>query len=83
MESVSKNTIFDLKMMVKSAPEFFFLKSLHAKRWLFLFRHFYEVGKNSLPHGGISKIFFLDHFSPSFLGTDSILRVKRVYESVK
>ena len=31
-------------------------------------RHFYEVSESSLPHGGISKIFFLDHFSPSFLG---------------
>ena len=42
----------------------------------------YEVRKNSLPHGGISKRFFLDHFSLSFLakiiflGTDFILRVK-------
>jgi hypothetical protein len=32
---------------------------------------FYEVkrfSKKGFPHGGISKIFFLDHFSPSFLG---------------
>ena len=32
---------------------------------------FYEVKwirRKWLPHGGISKIFFLDHFSPSFLG---------------
>ena len=32
---------------------------------------FYEVKwirRKLLPHGGISKIFFLDHFSPSFLG---------------
>ena len=32
MESVSKNTLFGLKMMVKSGLEFFFLKSLHAGR---------------------------------------------------
>jgi hypothetical protein len=32
------------------------------------FGHFYEVRESSLPHGGISKIFFPDHFSPSFLG---------------
>ena len=54
MESVYKNTIFGLKMMVKSGLEKFILKSLHAG--------------SSLPHGGISKLFFLDHFSPSFLG---------------
>jgi hypothetical protein len=32
---------------------------------------FYEVNsfnRKWLAHGGISKIFFLDHFSPSFLG---------------
>ena len=36
MESVSKNTIFDLKIMVKSGLEKFILKYLHAGRWLFL-----------------------------------------------
>ena len=36
MESVSKNTIFGLKMMVKSGLEKFILKSLHGVRWLFL-----------------------------------------------
>ena len=36
MESVSKSTIFGLKMMVKSGLEKFILKSLHAGRWLFL-----------------------------------------------
>ena len=30
MESVSKNTIFELKMMVKSGLEKIFLKFLHA-----------------------------------------------------
>ena len=32
MESVPKNTIFGLKMMVKSGLEKFILKSLHAGR---------------------------------------------------
>ena len=32
MESVSKNTIFGLNMMVKSGLEKFILKSLHARR---------------------------------------------------
>ena len=32
MESVAKNTIFGLKMMVKSGLENFILKSLHAGR---------------------------------------------------
>ena len=36
MESVSINTIFGLKMMVKSVLEKFILKSLHAGRWLFV-----------------------------------------------
>ena len=36
--------------------------------WICDFGHFYEVRESSLPHGGISKIFFLDHFSASFLG---------------
>ena len=82
MESIFKNTIFSLKFMVKSDQKFI-LKSLHAGRWFFYywicdFGHFYKVRKNSLPHGGISKIFFL-----LFLDTYSILRVKMMYESVK
>ena len=36
MESVSKNTIVGLKMMVKSGLEKIFFKFLHAGRWLFL-----------------------------------------------
>ena len=32
IESVTKNTIFGLKMMVKSGLEKFILKSLHAER---------------------------------------------------
>ena len=42
MESVTKNTIFGLKMMVKSGLEKFILKSLHARRLLFLLLN-YEV----------------------------------------
>jgi len=36
MESVLKNTIFRLKMTVKSGLEKFNSKSLHVGRWLFL-----------------------------------------------
>ena len=47
------------------------------------------VRKNRLPHGGISKRFFLDHFSHNFrpkiefFDIDSILRVNIKYELVK
>ena len=36
MESVSKNTIFVLKMMLKSGLEKIILNSINARRWLFL-----------------------------------------------
>ena len=36
MESVTKNTIFGLKMMVKSGLEKIILKSLQAGKWLYL-----------------------------------------------
>ena len=76
MESVTKNIIFGLKMMVKSGLEKFILKSVHAGRWLYLLlsmgfwallciEMYTIVRENRFPHGGISKI-FLDHFSPSF-----------------
>ena len=71
MESVPKDTIFGLKMIVKSGLEKIILKSLRAGYfyyWICDFGHFYEVRESSLPHGGISKIFFLHHCSPSFLG---------------
>ena len=71
MESVPKNAIFGLKMMVKSDLEKFTLKSLHAGRWSFLLLNLWFWTLlwiiNSLPHGGISERFFLDRFSPSFL----------------
>ena len=44
MESVSKNTIFGLKMMVKSGLEKSILKSLHVGRWLFFLNKFEENG---------------------------------------
>ena len=73
MESVSKNTIFDLKLIVKSGLEKIFLKFLHVGDY---FPCFIKVSKitNSVikitifPHGVISKRFFLDLFSLSFLG---------------
>ena len=47
MESVSKNTIFGLKMMVKSGLEKFILKSLHAGRKMVIFvTEFVILGKN-------------------------------------
>jgi hypothetical protein len=60
MESVPKNTIFGLKMMVKSGLEKIFLKFLHAGDY---FPYSIKVTKitNSVmkitifPHGGISK----------------------------
>ena len=39
--------------------------------WICDFGRFYEGSESSLPHGGISKIFFLNQFSPSFLGQKS------------
>ena len=73
MESVSQNTIFGQKLIVKSGLDFFFWnpsmrEDSHFFYWICDFGHFYEVRESSLPHGGISKRFFLDHFSPSFLG---------------
>ena len=44
MESVSQNTIFGLKMMVKSGLEKIILKSLHDGRYCICdFGHFYDV----------------------------------------
>ena len=73
MESVSKNAIFGLKMMVKSGLEKFILESHHAGNY---FPYFIKEPKITnlvmkitiFLHGGISKYIFLDHFSPSFLG---------------
>ena len=63
MEFVSKNTIFGLKMMVKSGLEQFILKSLHFYYWICDFGHFYEVIESSHLHGGIfKKTTFHHHF---------------------
>ena len=67
MESVTKNTIFGLEMMVESGIEKLFWnpsmrEDSYFHYWICDFGHFYEVRESSLPHGGISKIFFLDHF---------------------
>ena len=40
MESIPKDTIFGLKMIVKSGLEKIVLKCLHAGRWLFLLLNF-------------------------------------------
>ena len=83
MESVPKITIFGLKMMSNSL-ENFILKFLHSGRWLFFFvilrktPAFYEVKwirRKWLPHGGISKIFFVIFY------TDSNFRVKSMVVS--
>ena len=64
MKSVSKNTIFGLKMMVKSGLEKIFLKFLHAQSLfqinLFYFMKVPEITNSVIkitifPHGGISK----------------------------
>jgi hypothetical protein len=54
------------------------------------FGHLHEVNESSLPHGVISKKknsrpLFTIIFMPKivFLGTDSILKVKLMYESVR
>ena len=73
-------SISGLKIMVKSGLEKIFLRFLHALTMSFLLLNLYFLTKispfyeaNSFnrkwwAHEGISKIFFLDHFSPSFLG---------------
>ena len=95
MESVSKNAIFGLKMMVKSGLEKIFLKFLHAGDYFLLLHKSaqnqkFSNKKNYLPAWRDFKILFSRPlftiiFRPKmeFLGTDSILRVKIMYESVK
>ena len=95
MESVSKNMIFGLKMMVKSGLENFFLKFLHAGEYFPLLHksaqnHKFSNENNYLPAWRDIKIDFSSPlftiiFRPKivFLDTDSILRVKTICESVK
>ena len=92
MESVSKNTIFGLKMMVKSGLEKIFLKFLHAGDYFPLLHksaqnHKFSNKNNYLPAWrdfkiNFSRPLFTIIFRPKmvFLDTDSILRVKPMYE---
>ena len=95
MESVSKNTNFGLKMMVKSGLEKLFLKFLHAGDYFLLLHksaqnHIVSNKDNYLPAWrdfkmNFSRPLFIIIFRPKivFLDTDAILRVKMIYESVK
>ena len=76
MESVSKNTFFGLKMIVKSYLEKDIVEIPPCEIWETIFSYFIKVSKNTnsvikltiFPHRGISKQIFLDHTSPSFSG---------------
>ena len=95
MESVSKNTIFGLKMMVvKSGLETFILKSLHTGRWLFLLLNlwfwctFMKKGKK-FPAKRDFKVNFsrplftiIFRTKAVFFDTDFILRVKTMVEQL-
>ena len=91
MESVSKNTIFGLQMMVKSGLEKIFLKFLHAGNYFPLLHKSAQNHKfSNLPAWrdfkiNFSRPLFTIIFRPKmvFWDTDSILRVKPMYESVK
>ena len=95
MESVTKNTIFGLKMMVKGGLEKIFLKFLHAGDYFPLLHksaqnHKFSNKDNHLPAWrgfkiDFSRPLFIIIFRPKmvFLVTDSILRVKAMFDSVK
>ena len=95
MESVPKNSIFGLKMMVKSGLEKIFLKYLHAGDYFPLLHKSAQNYKFSNKHNyhpawrdlkiKFSIPLFTIIFRPQivFLDTDSILRVKPICESVK
>ena len=74
MEFVSKNTIFGLKLMVKSGLEFFFVKFLHALSiiWIYLIERRSFGQKYKFSNGErmeeFQKYFFYTTFHPSFLG---------------
>ena len=60
MESISKNTIFGLKIMVKSGLEKIFLKFLHAGDYFPLLHKSAQITNSVIkitifPHEGISK----------------------------
>ena len=48
--------------------------------WICDYGHFYEVKESSLPHGGISKIFFLDHFFHHFQAKNCIFGYRFHFE---
>ena len=85
IESVPKNIIFGLKMMVKSGPEKIILKFLHVGTY---FPLLYKIPKitNSVtkitifPHRGISKYIFLDHFHHHFQAKNYILGYRFHFE---
>ena len=95
MESVYKNTIVGLKMKVKSGLEKIFLKFLHVGDYFPLLHksaqnHKFSNKNNYLPAWrdfkiNFSRPLFTIIFRPKmvFLYTDSILRVKLMYQSVK
>ena len=95
MESVSKNTIFGLKMMVKSGLETIFLKFLHAEDYILLLHNNTQNHKLSNKNNylstwrnfkiSFSRPLFIIIFRPKmvFVDTDSILKIKTIYESVK
>ena len=84
MESVTQNIIFGLKILLKSGLELFIFKILLCgkNRWLILRIIEFgilctcEVKENRFPYGGLSKILFLDYFSPKMIFSNSNLRVK-------
>ena len=80
MEYGPENNIFVQKMMVKSGLEKIFLKFLHAY-FMKVHKITYSVIKITIfLHGGISKLFFLDHFSPSFLDQNGIFGYRFHFE---
>ena len=86
MESVPKIKIFGLKMMVKSCLEKIFLKFLHAEDYFTLLQKSAQNQKFSKKNNyHLNRPLFTSIFRPKmvFLDTDSILRVKTMYESVK
>ena len=96
MESVSKNTIFGLRMIVKSGLEKkIFLKFLHAVGYFSLLHksvqnHKFNNKNTHLPawrdfKKTFSRQLFTIIFRPKivYLDTDSIFRVKMMYELVK
>ena len=93
MESVSQNTIFGLNIMVKSGLEKIFFEFLHAGDYFPLLHksaqnHKFRNRNNHLPtwkdfNINFSTPLFAIIFWPKlvFLDTDSILRVKPMYEN--